>query len=150
MATTVHLHIAERETVFTVDGSREPFAVLPIGTARPGGRAFRASPPGALDLEEAIEGIENAVMPLARTLPAGARLVTGDALAQRLPGMVGGELAREAVERAFGLLAEVAEGRPAAHGGEIVEPALAGYVLILREVMHHLGFHVLAAAPPAA
>jgi hypothetical protein len=147
---TVHLHIGEQETVFTVGASREPLAVLPIGTARPGARAFRSSPPDALDLEDAIEGIEDAVMPLARTLPPGARLVTADLLASRIPGAGGGELSRDAVERAFNLLADVAEGRPASHGGEVVQPELAAYVLILREAMHHLGYEAVAFAADGA
>lgn len=140
--TTVTLHIGEHETVFTLDAAAAPLAVLPIGSARLGG-ARLSSPPRAIELEHAIEGIENAVMPLARLLPRGARLVTADEALRHLFGGAG-PVRRDDVERAFQLLAEVAEGRPAAHAGLLSTPGTAGYLLILREILHHLAFDAVA------
>ncbi|MES2415760.1 MAG: hypothetical protein V4614_18355 [Pseudomonadota bacterium] len=119
---------------------------LPIGSARPGARSFRNQIPTPLELEEAINGVEDAVMPLARTLPRGSVLVTCDGLARelaallRLPAPGDAELTLQDVEHVFSQLAAVAQGRPLASSGLPADPAFAGYLVILREFMHHLGF----------
>lgn len=110
---------------------------------------LRHDPPTPVELERAIDLIEDAV--------AGSRvadadrgdLATADPLLRALPGLgsSGSVLGRDAVERLFERLAARAHGMPVAgdelpHGRDI-----AAALLILRECMHHLDFRRVAAAP---
>jgi hypothetical protein len=49
----------------------------------------------------------------------------------------------EAVERLFDLLAALSLGRPASSAGIPADGVFAARLLILRELMHHLGFAAL-------
>ena len=49
-------------------------------------------------------------------------------------------LTLDVMERLFNRLAAVSEGRPAAQEGFPDDPAFAGTLLVLRELMHHLPF----------
>lgn len=125
-------------------GARE--WMLDIGTQALGNGPFRHTPPTPLEIEHAIEHVENAVMPLRRQLPPGTQLVTGDALAHELRRLThervagGALLLIDDVEQVFNQLVAVSLGRPAASSGLPSQAAFAAYVLILRETMHHLGF----------
>lgn len=106
---------------------------------------LRHVPPTPLELEEAIATVEDAVMPLHRLLPPGATLVA--ALPSLIPLLDAGAGATPtlqhditAVERAFDRLAAVSLGRPLSHDPAMADPAVAAALLVLREVMHHLGF----------
>lgn len=150
----VDLHIGEHETELTIEdghGARSTQR-LPIGTLRPGGPAFVQNPPRAVALEVAIAGVEDVVMPLARQVPAGSRLTTADPLATAIgPGPV---LPLDEIEARFAQLADAAEGSVTAAAGLPSVAGYAGYLLILRELMHHLGLsalHLESAGPhPAA
>jgi hypothetical protein len=122
------------------------------------GRALKHQPPTPLELENAIAAIEDIVMPLARSISASTQLVTSDPLALRLfelAGSVstqGSSLGIGALEALFNEMADVSQGRPST-GSPFLDPALCGYLLILREFMHHLAFGdvtVEAANAPAA
>jgi len=132
-ATPVTLAIGALETRIAWEGNVH---ARPIGFAAPGA-PWRHAPPTPLEVEQAIEVVEEHVMPLARRLPRPARLVCADALALRLGPP--GELGIAAVEERFNELAAIVQGRPAGDS-PLADPALAGYLLILREVLHHLGF----------
>lgn len=121
---------------------------LDLGTQTvAGGQAFRHEPPTALEIEHAIEHTEDAVMPLWRQLPVGTQLHTDDASAQvllelaraRVPGQPHA-LSLEDVEAVFNELASLAQGRPPSSSFLPAQAALAAYLVMLREVMHHLRF----------
>lgn len=127
--------------------------MLDIGTQALGNGPFRHTPPTPLEIEHAIEHVENAVMPLLRQLPRGTQLVTGDAAARELHRLThereaaGALLLIDDVEQVFNRLAAVSLGRPVASSGLPVQAEFAAYVLILRETMHHLGFASLTLLP---
>ncbi len=128
--------------------------MLDIGTRALGNGPFRHTPPTALEIETAIEHVENAVMPLLRQMPRGSQLVTSDAGARELQRLVherdtgGALLLIDDVEQVFNQIAAVSLGRPAASSGLPQQPEFAAYVLILRETMHHLGFASLMLRAP--
>ena len=114
---------------------------LPIGAGRPG-TVWRGHPPTALELEVAIAAVEDALMPLVRELPAGLPLSTSDPFARELRAWLqaGPELPLEDVERAFDEMAAVAQGRSASASTLPQDAAFDGWLLVLREFMHHGGF----------
>ena len=137
-----------------LDADAQSFNItLPIGFSRPGA-AFRHEPPDAADLERAIEAVEDIVMPLARRIPAGTALVTADALAHSIGALSrdaapsSGLLALEDIEQLFSELAALAQGRPVSQSHLPRGLELAGYLLIVRELMHHVGFHALTLTKP--
>jgi len=153
----VILRIGERQAQL-LDGSDGedgmPAALLPIGFLFPG-VVLAHSPPTPRELEDAIAAVEDVLMPLASVLPRAGRLASADALASRLAALDTGRagpgemIGIEAVERLFNDMAAVAQGRPSA-GSPFLDQALCGYLLILREFMHHLGFAQVLVRPPAA
>jgi hypothetical protein len=118
--------------------------LLPIGTHQLGAGPFGHTPPTPLELEHAIEAVENVVMPLAKVLPAGTALHTADAHGHTLAALArpGGSatttVSIDDVERVFNQLVAVSEGRPTASSELPPDPAFAAWALILREFMHHL------------
>lgn len=144
------LRIGEHETRLETEPAQGPVAhwVLPLGTqVVDEGGPLRHEPPTALEIERAIEQVEDQVMPLLRQLPPGTELQTGDAAARVLLGLARarqpGEahaLSLEDVEQVFNELAALSMGRPVASSPWLAHPGLAAYLVILREAMHHLRF----------
>ena len=95
--------------------------------------------PSALGLENAIAAVEDELARVHGSIGKGAAVLTDDAtvrdiaLAAGVPAGAEMTLSVEAVEQMFQRLAARAPGLPA--GREF-----AGKLLILRELMHHLGF----------
>jgi exopolyphosphatase/pppGpp-phosphohydrolase len=141
------LDIAEQQTVFTRATSRD---ALDIGTHRLVQTRFQHFPPTAVEMELAIMATEDELAKLA--LPAGLALYSTDALVwqiARLAGIVptvGATLTRQAVEQVFERVAMMALGHPALLEGLPEHGEFAAGLLILRELMHHLGFESLRLA----
>lgn len=141
----VWLCIGDEATRLSVDGDRPTELRLPLGAELAARRFFRHAPPTPLELEHAIEAVEDAVMPLRAQLPAGAALASRDAALWALARHAGVEgaaavfLSLEAVERLFDRLAARAAGRPAPQDALPVDGASAARLLILREALHHWG-----------
>ncbi|WP_439609497.1 hypothetical protein [Hydrogenophaga sp.] len=150
------LAIGERETRIVAVPAQGPATerVLPIGTQALGSGPFRHEPPSPLEIEHAIEQVEEAVMPLLRQLPRDTPWETRDAATLQLRRLVhgGGEgrLSIDDVERVFNQLAAVSQGRPVASSGLPPQAAFTAHVLILREAMHHLGFASLTVLSDSA
>lgn len=139
------LHIGDEATRLNVDGDC-PFEVrLPLGAELTARSFFRHARPTPLELEHAIEAVEDAVMPLRAQLPAGAVLASRDAALWALARHAGVDgaaavfLSLDAVERLFDRLAARAAGRPASQDALPVDGASAARLLILREALHHWG-----------
>jgi hypothetical protein len=136
----VRLEFGEQQTrvVCGIGERAENEWVLPIGTLQVGSGPFRAAPPSALELENAIAAAEDVVMPLARLLPAGAAFFASSAGARA--ALAADELELAQVEDRFNTLAAYSQGRPSASDDPMIQPEAAALLLILRETMHHLGF----------
>ncbi len=136
-----------------IPGEAEQATIVRIGFMWPGA-ALSHTPPTELELEHAIAAVEDSVMPLATMFAAAAELATSDMLAHRLAGLGPGRTASgemlsiDVVENLFNDMAAVALGRPSA-GSPFLDSALCGYLIILREFMHHLGFTRVFVRPPA-
>ena len=155
MAGRTDLHIGELDTRLVAEPAQGPSLqwVLPIGWLRlTGGAPMRHEPPTALEIEHAIETVEDAVMPLSRQWPTGTQLQTSDAAARVLHTWVRAQVAGPAnallslddVEHAFNELAALSTGRPLASSSWPAHPGLAAYLVVLREAMHHLRFTSIA------
>lgn len=123
--------------------SRFVFAIGSDGIAR---EHLRHQPPTALELEHAIFTVEEEVMPGYRSLPPGSTLYSSDASIRVIASLAGVShaavmrLSVESVEQIFNRLAFVVGGRPASVERLPENNQFASTLLILRELMHHLGF----------
>lgn len=103
-------------------------------------------PPAPAELEFAIAGIEDALMPVIRSLPEHSSLsATGMhfrevAKAAGVSKTPDSRLDTAAVETLFNLLADVAYGLPATQAGIPTNRVFVAALLVLREVLHHGGF----------
>lgn len=142
------LHIGSEQTTLTFHSGTAAATTLtlPVGAERTAHTYFRHSPPSALELEAAIAAVEDVVMPALRQLPAGLVLHTSDAAVHRIAQLAGVpdgprmELSIEAMEACFDRLAAVVQGRPSTQDVLPPDAGFAATLLILRELMHHLGF----------
>lgn len=124
------------------DGGHHPvlLAVSPHAIAQ---RQWPQGRPGPLQLEQAIDDVENAIEK-AGLLHADRGLLRVDAgLSALLQPVLQGPatFGRDAVEAAFSRL--VAASGPAGHAGAASGDSAAA-LLLVRELMHHLGFQALA------
>lgn len=108
------------------------------GPARVAATAIRRTPPSALEIETAIEHVEDALM----RRPAGAAgvrtLHAADARIRALAAAAGvARLDADALERLFDRLAARAQGRPATQDALPVDPLSAATLVVLRELVHH-------------
>lgn len=119
---------------------------LPISANALARDVLRHTPPTPLETEQAIERVEDAVMPARAQLPATFRLQTDDALLRALaahavpavaPNNESAWLSAEAVEHLFSRLAARAEGRPASQDDLPVDGPSAARLVIVRELLHH-------------
>ncbi|QJY31663.1 hypothetical protein HND92_00845 [Diaphorobacter sp. JS3050] len=144
---------AQSTLVLPEPGDKDaPSLTMPVGTEQLAAGWRRGNPPTLLQIEQAIEAIEDAVMPARARFPAALQLATRDphvhalsALATR-PGTAeaastaaGDWLGIAAVEQLFNRLAARAGGRPASQDALPVDGASAARLLILRELLHHWG-----------
>lgn len=152
------LHIGDAQTTLTIHSGTAPATslTLAVGIGRTARAYFHHSPPSALDMETAIAAVEDVVMPALRQLPAGLALHTSDAAVRRIallagvpegPRMV---LPIDAMEACFDRLAAVVQGRPSTQDVLPADNGFAAALLILRELMHHLGFDHICWTPTPA
>jgi len=148
------LHIGEQSTRLTATTDPGIDTLLYLGTQEPGSGPWHNEPPSPLELENAIAFVEDLLVPVAKSLPRGTTLVTHDAEARHLvvvarPGQdPAPALSIEDIERVFDGLVAVSQGRPAASSGLPTQAGFAAYVLILRELMQHLGFDSITVKEP--
>ena len=137
-STTLRLH-ADRTTL--TDGAA-PELVIGVGVDDIAGPLFRHDPPTAIEIERAIDRVEDALG------ASGARQGERGELRVAYPPLLaalgltadGMCLTRDEVEARFERLATAALGQPGALAGMPVDRAGAAALLILRECMHHLGY----------
>jgi exopolyphosphatase/pppGpp-phosphohydrolase len=150
----IRLQIGAMETVLSISVPLEVDSalVMPIGTVTTGRRYFRHDQPAALEIEHAIEAVEDALAGIRPALPADATLQSADPLIGRIARLAGADecpgrelvLGRDLVERSFDRLVAVSAGRPSTQDAIPTDPEFAAALLILRECMHHLQFESIA------
>jgi hypothetical protein len=133
------------------DAGPAAHARLPLGPAHLVRTCLRHTPTRSGDIEHAIDVIEDALQQV-RVPVNGATLVTTDpALVQLIrrvvPAAPGGPLwaTRDALEQAFQRMASVALGYPAGDQALGGTPHEAALLVLVRELMHHLGFVAITA-----
>lgn len=154
---TVSLDLGAERARFIVDPQGRTCAIVALGVGVPQlvRDVLRHSPPTAREMEGAIDLVEEAVGPARERLPPRMRLVVSGEVVREIarvaavaPGSAGqaSSLGVDAVERAFNRLVNVVEGHPASHEGVPESASFAAALLVLREVMHHLGLEAVELA----
>ncbi len=154
MTTSVASHVLHlSDTRLTLhltapDGAVQALAA-DIGAAALARRCFRRELPTPLEIEQAIDVVEDVVTRWPRAPQADAVLRCADAGWQPWAALGGDTLGRDTVEDWFQRLASAALGQPMAMQGLPAGAEAAARLLIVRELMHHLGYGALAwrAAP---
>ncbi|MDE2419424.1 MAG: hypothetical protein KGN32_16665 [Burkholderiales bacterium] len=149
VAGPVQLHIGALETEVRVGPAAAPTAtmVLAMGTQQIADAFFRRMPPTRLQVENAIQLVEDEVV-RARTLaPAGTWICSADDDMRAIAALAGESavsdrlLSLEDVEHTFNRWVDWVEGRPASQDDLPKSASFAARLLILRECMHHLQVH---------
>lgn len=146
-AAVVVLHIAEDYT-FLIKGIKvdkaEQVWTLPIGSKVTSTKHFRDFPPTEIEVEKAIMDVEDEVMPLSIEIEKGKyELVSFDPVIHDIAGYANVKdkyMTTAEVEGVFSRLAAIITGRPASMDILPQSNEFASSLLILREVVHHLGF----------
>ena len=144
------LHIAD-EYSFMANGANaekpDNVWLFEIGTEKTAREFFIHNPPTAGEVENAIQVVEDKVMPLHKLLTIDSNLYTLDACILEIAEVSAFEeseqgtiLSIQDMEHAFTRLAAIISGRPASQDILPTTNAFAATLLILREVMHHLRF----------
>jgi exopolyphosphatase/pppGpp-phosphohydrolase len=134
------LHLGERHT--TLARGTDAGVTLAIGPQRVAEEFFSHELPTPQELERAIDAVEDEMMRVRSMHAEGGELITADAtlrlfaIAEASVPM----LTIDAVERLFQRLASASLGDPSALRGLPSGREAAAALLILRELMHHLGF----------
>ena len=117
---------------------------LPVSADALARDLLRHAPPSPLEIERAIERVEDAVMPARARLPAALRLQTDDARLRAMVGAAGAARADapvwldiDTVEQIFNRLVARAQGRPASQDPLPVDGPSAARLVIVRELLHH-------------
>ncbi|WP_239223411.1 hypothetical protein, partial [Comamonas aquatica] len=119
---------------------------LPLGLQSLSQRSFQLRMPTPAQLETGIMEVEDAVMPLARLLPAHTLLATRDPLLRHLAlqavgGHAPGEvpaITREAIEALFERLVAQSSRHYSHQAPDLPpDPRAAAALLVLREILHH-------------
>lgn len=144
---TMHLRFSPTVTTLSSDdGGVVDLGPSPAALAE---TCFLRGQPTAVELERAIDIVEDALMAAKVPRFTGAGLTTSEPSLRQLPGLdvVGATLSRDAVEDLFRQLALIALGMPAPQGSQLTDRDTAAALLILRECMHHLDFASVCVVP---
>lgn len=144
------LHLILGDDAFTL----APVIELPLGTRALAGRVLRHRPPTPLEIETAIEQVEDVVMPARARLPARFDVVSADPRVARIAREAlgtdapGGVMDLEALERVFDRLAALSQGRPVSQDALPLDEGFVAGLIVLREAMHHLGVRAVRVMAP--
>jgi hypothetical protein len=140
------LHLSDTQLTLQVtvpDGAVQAWQA-DIGAAALARRCFRRELPTPLEIEQAIDVVEDVVTRWPRATQADAVLQCADAGWQPWAALGdGATLSRDTVETWFQRLASASLGQPMAMQGLPAGAEAAARLLIVRELMHHLGYGAL-------
>jgi exopolyphosphatase/pppGpp-phosphohydrolase len=137
------LHIDALQTIIATGTD---VLVLPIGTGKTAPEFFHHAPPTPEEVENAINVVEDEVTRAYQMICKGSILCTTDNSIREIvhltsvPDKTEMLLSREAMESLFTRLAALSMGRPTAKDDLRVNASFSATILVLREVMFHLGF----------
>ena len=151
------LHIVDNYTLIaqgTDNLKPEKLWLLDIGTEKSAHKFFKHNPPTPGEVENAIAIVEDEVMPLHKLLDPTSILYSSDKRIHQIATQtISSEqknrviLSRSDMENIFNRLAAIISGRPASTDTLPTDNSFAATLLILREVMHHLGFKEIVIKP---
>lgn len=146
--TTLRLH-PDRSTLSDGVG---PELVIGLGVDDIARSLFLHDPPTAIEIEQAIDVVEDALAATGLRHDTRGELSIVDAVLLAPLGLTrdGMHRTRDEVEERFDRLAAAAIGRPDALAGMVLDRAGAAALLLLRECMHHLGYESVRRVAPAA
>jgi exopolyphosphatase/pppGpp-phosphohydrolase len=121
---------------------------LDLGTHSTARHFFKSDPPAPMELERAIDHIEDELM-RALVWSGGCTTLVTDHPMVRSMAQSAAALSLESVEAQFQRLASGSLGLPSALKGLPPGREAAAALLILRELMHHLKFNQVVVAPPS-
>ena len=121
---------------------------LDLGTDSTARLFFRSDLPLPVELERAIDHVEDELMRALAWTGGSATLATDHSLVRGL-AQTETSLSLESVEALFQRLASGALGNPSALKGLPAGREAAATLLILRELMHHLKFNQVVVATPS-
>ena len=148
------LRIEHERTVLATQAPGAPSVVLAGVGWQTIARGFKQAPPSPLELENAIAAIEDEIARAPASPAAGARVRTKDALVREialaagLPRDAETSLSLSAVEQAFQRLAAQAGRRQRSGDGLPTGNESAAALVLLRELMHHLGLPAIIVQAP--
>ncbi len=140
MNATTTLQLRPRDTILS-DGTM-PEVVLGIGLSDLADTLFRHEPPTAIELEQAIDSVEDALTATGLQHAERGELLSADPRLHALLSLQAQDavIGRDAVEALFDRLACASLGRPGLLDEQLAGRDAAAALLILRECMHHLGY----------
>lgn len=140
METETALKLSERTLTLGHNGASISIPLSPDSLTL---KYFRHAIPTPTELEYAIQEIEDALRPAYNQITGGTLVVQSPTLYGMptfIPFARGLPLTRETLEDGFQRLAALSEGRPATQDPLPGHPNFPAFLLILRELMHHLNF----------
>lgn len=142
MAPLLAMHVEPARTVFT-DGAREVFS-LQVSPTILADRHWPNGQPGPLQLERAIDDVEVAIEQTRLSYADRGTLLMTDSLRHQLPQLRGAmHFGKDEVEILFSRLVASLSTRLPTAGTQEFSGESAAALLLLREVMHHLGFSAI-------
>ncbi|MDX8340017.1 hypothetical protein SLH46_12525 [Draconibacterium sp. IB214405] len=147
----IHLTITGNTTHLKSAEKKQPEAILRLGDELLAEKFFSEFPPTSDEIDSAINYTEEMLAPVEDRFVVDTDLYTDDSMALQIAGLAfntSNEGKRIGVpvielENVFFRLSEIVNGLPASQDVLPQSKQFAAYLLILREVMHHLGFERL-------
>lgn len=135
-----HLRLGADRTVLSPPGAEQ--VVIGVGIDRLAHGIFLHEPPSAVELERGITIIEDALMAAGLSHDSRGELATSDTQLQSIVGPMAGStpVPLAEVEALFRRMAEVSHGSLARSSDPAFTRQASAALLILREIMHHLGY----------
>lgn len=120
---------------FTVPG-----VTLPVGYHALSQRYFHHTIPSPGEVEMAINAIEDALQAAPQLHTTPSRTTCADHFLKEIATVAGvsARLTQQDIEQVFNRVADVIAGSPRQPGEFPADPAFIGYLLIVRELSHHL------------
>lgn len=147
----IELQISEHETGLIDEQNRLKPVSLSIGYKLVSDRFFRDFPPTYEDIDRAINFTEDRVVPYQSLFDGESVLTTHDGFAMQIAELAFNttkgnnwiSVPRNELENVFNRFADIVKGLPPSQDLIPEDNKFVAYLLILREIMHHLKFETL-------
>ncbi|QYY34929.1 hypothetical protein [Ruficoccus sp. ZRK36] len=144
----IRLEISENSTRFDHPSAPNGEIRLPLGFGQLARQFFGEFPPTYAQIDHAIQYTEDELATIEHAFDGESSLTTDDERARQIARLAfdtverDGQLIlpREELESVFNRLADIVKGLPASQDVIPTETEFAAYLLILREITHHLAF----------